>query len=435
MSDELSPEVFQAVCAKADAAGVAQRRLARANAESKNELLNAIADALDSHADRIAGANELDMIEARESGMDAGKLDRLLFDVPRVAAAAIGVRHVATLPDPIGEIVRGYNLPNGLRLTQTRVPLGVIGMIYEARPNVTVDVASLCLKSGNAALLRGGHAAERTNAATLAVIREALGEHGFDPALVDTVDEYGRDGATAMMEARGHVDVLVPRGGAGLIQAVVRNSKVPVIETGAGNVHIYVDRSADLDKAIPIILNAKTQRVGVCNAAEKLLIHRDVASAYLPAIAAALAEARVELHADEAAYGIIDQAAIDGLTSGEGLVAATDEDWDTEYLALKMGVKVVDSIDAAIEHINAHSTGHTESIIAEDYSAIEEFTARIDSAVVMVNASTRFTDGGVFGFGAELGISTQKMHARGPMGLREMTTTKWIGYGSGQVRR
>ncbi|KAB5608749.1 glutamate-5-semialdehyde dehydrogenase [Bifidobacterium jacchi] len=435
MSDELSPEVFQTVCAKADAAGVAQRRLARANAESKNELLNAIADALDSHADRIAGANELDMIEARESGMDAGKLDRLLFDVPRVAAAAIGVRHVATLPDPIGEIVRGYNLPNGLRLTQTRVPMGVIGMIYEARPNVTVDVASLCLKSGNAALLRGGHAAERTNAATLAVIREALGEHGFDPALVDTVDEYGRDGATAMMEARGHIDVLVPRGGAGLIQAVVRNSKVPVIETGAGNVHIYVDRSADLDKAIPIILNAKTQRVGVCNAAEKLLIHRDVASAYLPAIAAALAEARVELHADEEAYGIIDQAAIDGLAAGEGLVAATDEDWDTEYLALTMGVKVVDSIDAAIEHINAHSTGHTESIIAEDYSAIEEFTARIDSAVVMVNASTRFTDGGVFGFGAELGISTQKMHARGPMGLREMTTTKWIGYGSGQVRR
>ncbi|MBW3091662.1 glutamate-5-semialdehyde dehydrogenase [Bifidobacterium sp. 82T10] len=426
----VSAAVFDAVCAKADAAARAQKTLARANAEAKNELLNAIADALDARADEIAGANELDMIASRDAGMDAGKLDRLLFDVPRVAAAAQGVRHVATLPDPIGEIVRGYNLPNGLRLQQTRVPLGVIGMIYEARPNVTVDVASLCLKSGNAAILRGGHAAERTNAATLAIIRDTLVEHGFDPALVDTVDEYGRDGATAMMEARGHIDVLVPRGGAGLIQAVVRNSKVPVIETGAGNVHIYVDRSGDLDKAIPIIINAKTQRVGVCNAAEKLLVHRDVAARFLPAIARALAEANVELHADDDAYGIIDKAGIDGVN----LLAATDEDWDTEYLALTMGVKVVDSLDEAIEHINAHSTGHTESIVAEDYSAVEEFTGRVDSAVVMVNASTRFTDGGVFGFGAELGISTQKMHARGPMGLREMTTTKWIGYGTGQVR-
>nr|WP_319792551.1 glutamate-5-semialdehyde dehydrogenase [Bifidobacterium leontopitheci] len=423
--------MFGAVCAKADAAAAAQQLLSRANTEAKNELLDAIADALDARADEISGANELDMIESREAGMDAGKLDRLLFDVPRVAAAAQGVRHVATLPDPIGEIVRGYNLPNGLRLQQRRVPLGVIGMIYEARPNVTVDVASLCLKSGNAAILRGGHAAQRTNAATLGIVRDVLADHGFDPALVDTVDEYGRAGATAMMEARGHIDVLVPRGGAGLIQAVVRNSKVPVIETGAGNVHIYVDRSADLDKAIPIILNAKTQRVGVCNAAEKLLIHRDVAAEYLPAIASALVQAGVELHADEAAYGIIGSAGIEGAN----LLAATENDWDTEYLALKLGVKVVDSLDEAIAHIAAHSTGHTESIIAEDYSAIEEFTSRVDSAVVMVNASTRFTDGGVFGFGAELGISTQKMHARGPMGLREMTTTKWVGYGMGQVRR
>ena len=378
MSDELSPEVFDAVCRQADQAARAQERLAQANTEAKNELLLAIADALDEHAADIEAANALDMLESKENGMDAGKLDRLLFDVPRVAAAAQGVRHVATLSDPVGEIVRGYNLPNGLRLTQTRVPMGVIGMIYEARPNVTVDVASLCLKSGNAALLRGGHAAERTNAATLGVIAPVLEAHGFESALVQSVDQYGRAGATAMMEARGHIDVLVPRGGAGLIQAVVRNSKVPVIETGAGNVHIYIDKSGDLAKAIPIIINAKTQRVGVCNAAE--------------------------------------------------------EDWDTEYLALKMGIKVVSDLDAAIDHINTHSTGHTESIIAEDYAAIEEFTKRIDSAVVMVNASTRFTDGGVFGFGAELGISTQKMHARGPMGLREMTTTKWIGYGTGQVR-
>lgn len=423
-------DAFAAVCAKGDAAQRAQGLLAQSNTEAKNELLLAIADALDARADEIAGANALDMQESFESGMSAGKLDRLKFDVPRVAAAAQGVRHVASLPDPVGEIVRGYHLENGLRLEQVRVPIGVLGMIYEARPNVTVDVASLCIKSGNAVLLRGGHAAERTNAATLNIISDVLAEHEFAPALVASVDEFGRAGATAMMEARGHIDVLIPRGGAGLIQAVVRNSKVPVIETGAGNVHIYVDRSGNLDKAIPILLNAKTQRVGVCNATEKLLVHRDVAERFIPLAARALAEAQVEMHADERAYNLIDKAGIDGAN----LVQAIDEDWDTEYLALKIGIRIVDSLDEAIEHINRHSTGHTESIIAEDYSAIEEFTSRIDSAVVMVNASTRFTDGGVFGFGAELGISTQKMHARGPMGLREMTTTKWIGYGTGQVR-
>ncbi|PST47475.1 glutamate-5-semialdehyde dehydrogenase [Bifidobacterium callitrichos] len=422
--------VFDAVCARADAAARAQRSLAQADTDSKNALLNAIADALDARAGEITAANALDMDSSREAGMDAGKLDRLRFDEARVKAAADGVRHVATLPDPIGEIVRGYTLPNGLRLNQTRVPIGVIGMIYEARPNVTVDVASLCLKSGNAAILRGGHAAERTNAATLAVIGDVLRAHDYDPALVGSVDDFGRDGATAMMEARGHIDLLVPRGGKGLIQAVVANSKVPVIETGAGNVHIYVDASGDPAKAIPILINAKTQRVGVCNAAEKLLVHADVADVFLPYAAAALFERGVEIHADERAYAIID--ATDH--PADLLVHANDEDWDTEYLALKIGVKVVDSLDEAIDHINTHSTGHTESIIAEDYTAIEEFTSRIDSAVVMVNASTRFTDGGVFGFGAELGISTQKMHARGPMGLTEMTTTKWIGYGRGQVR-
>ena len=423
-------DAFAAVCANGDAARRAQGLLAQSNTEAKNELLLAIADALDARADEIAGANTLDMQESFESGMSAGKLDRLKFDVPRVAAAAQGVRHVASLPDPVGEIVRGYHLENGLRLEQVRVPIGVLGMIYEARPNVTVDVASLCIKSGNAVLLRGGHAAERTNAATLNIISDVLAEHEFAPALVASVDEFGRAGATAMMEARGHIDVLIPRGGAGLIQAVVRNSKVPVIETGAGNVHIYVDRSGNLDKAIPILLNAKTQRVGVCNATEKLLVHRDVAERFIPLAARALAEAQVEMHADERAYSLIDKAGIDGAN----FVQAIDEDWDTEYLALKIGIRIVDSLDEAIEHINRHSTGHTESISAEDYSAIEEFTSRIDSAVVMVNASTRFTDGGVFGFGAELGISTQKMHARGPMGLREMTTTKWIGYGTGQVR-
>jgi len=429
-TNQVSGGVFDAVCAMADRAAEAQRALAKSTTDVKNGLLAAIADALDARADEIAAANALDMRQAFDEGMDAGKLDRLKFDVPRIAASAQDMRHVATLPDPVGQVVRGFEAPNGLRLQQVRVPMGVIGMIYEARPNVTVDVVSLCIKSGNAALLRGGHAAERTNAATLAIVKDVLAELHFDAALVDTVDPYGREGATALMEARGHVDLLVPRGSARLIQAVVRNSKVPVIETGAGNVHIYVDRSADLTKAIPILLNAKTQRVGVCNAAEKLIVHRDVAEAFLPMAAQALANAHVAIHADEVSYRIIGEANIRDIE----LLEADASDWGTEYLALEIGVRVVDSIDDAIAHINTYSTHHTESILAEDYGAVERFTKDIDSAVVMVNASTRFTDGGVFGFGAELGISTQKMHARGPMGLQEMTTTKWIGYGTGQVR-
>ena len=429
-TNQVSGGVFDAVCAMADRAAEAQRALAKSTTDVKNGLLAAIADALDARADEIAAANALDMSQAFDEGMDAGKLDRLKFDVPRIAASAQDMRHVATLPDPVGQVVRGFEAPNGLRLQQVRVPMGVIGMIYEARPNVTVDVVSLCIKSGNAALLRGGHAAERTNAATLAIVKDVLAELHFDAALVDTVDPYGREGATALMEARGHVDLLVPRGSARLIQAVVCNSKVPVIETGAGNVHIYVDRSADLTKAIPILLNAKTQRVGVCNAAEKLVVHRDVAEAFLPMAAQALANAHVAIHADEVSYRIIGEANIRDIE----LLEADASDWGTEYLALEIGVRVVDSIDDAIAHINTYSTHHTESILAEDYGAVERFTKDIDSAVVMVNASTRFTDGGVFGFGAELGISTQKMHARGPMGLQEMTTTKWIGYGTGQVR-
>ncbi|RYQ62913.1 gamma-glutamyl-phosphate reductase [Bifidobacterium pseudolongum subsp. pseudolongum] len=429
-TNQVSGGVFEAVCAMAGRAAQAQRALAKSTTDVKNGLLAAIADALDARADEIAAANALDMSQAFDEGMDAGKLDRLKFDVPRIAASAQDMRHVAMLPDPVGQVVRGFEAPNGLRLQQVRVPMGVIGMIYEARPNVTVDVVSLCIKSGNAALLRGGHAAERTNAATLAIVKDVLAELHFDAALVDTVDPYGREGATALMEARGHVDLLVPRGSARLIQAVVRNSKVPVIETGAGNVHIYVDRSADLTKAIPILLNAKTQRVGVCNAAEKLIVHRDVAEAFLPMAAQALANAHVAIHADGVSYRIIGEANIRDIE----LLEADAADWDTEYLALEIGVLVVDSIDDAIAHINTYSTHHTEAILAEDYGAVERFTKDIDSAVVMVNASTRFTDGGVFGFGAELGISTQKMHARGPMGLQEMTTTKWIGYGTGQVR-
>ncbi|MFT8856896.1 glutamate-5-semialdehyde dehydrogenase [Bifidobacterium aquikefiri] len=429
-----SARVLEQVCAMATKARKAQARLAQANSQRKNLLLNAIADALVEHADDIAAANELDMQAAFDTGMSKGLLDRLHFTVERIAATADGVRNVAGLPDPVGEMVRGNNLPNGLRLTQVRVPLGVVGMIYEARPNVTIDVASLTLKSGNAVLLRGGHAAQETNKAILRVIAQTLTDQGFSSDLVTSVDEFGRAGADALMQARGYIDLLVPRGGAGLIRSVVENSKVPVIETGAGNVHIYVDSAADLEKAVPIIINAKTQRVGVCNAAEKLLVHKSVSKQFLPVIARALSSYQVELHADAISRDIIDGA--DGIEAIEGLQlrAAEPEDWGTEYLALKMGIKTVDSMDAAIEHINRYSTGHTEAIISQDYAAIEEFTKRVDSAVVMVNASTRFTDGGMFGLGAELGISTQKLHARGPMGLQELTTTKWIGYGMGQIR-
>ncbi|PLS31546.1 gamma-glutamyl-phosphate reductase [Bifidobacterium margollesii] len=430
MTDELSEKTFAAVCAMADDAACAQRTLARSSTDLKNGLLLDVADALEDHAADIEAANALDMSDAADSAMSVGLLDRLRFDADRIASTAEGVRHVASLPDPVGTMVRGCNLPNGMRLNQVRVPIGVVGMIYEARPNVTVDVAALCLKSGNAVLLRGGHAARRTNEATLGVIARTLADHGFDSSLVASVDAFGREGATALMQARGHVDLLVPRGGAGLIRAVVENAKVPVIETGAGNCHIYVDARGDLTKALPIVINAKTQRVGVCNAAEKLLVHRDVAEEFLPVVANELSRHGVTIHADEASLAIITAVGIDDLR----IVPAEAADWDTEYLDYEIGIRVVDDLDSAIDHINAHSTGHTEAIVSEDYSAIEEFTQRIDSAVVMVNASTRFTDGGMFGLGAELGISTQKMHARGPMGLEELTTTKWIGYGTGQIR-
>ncbi len=418
------------VCKRADLARVAQRVFAHADTQKKNKMLEKIADALEAEAENIAKANKKDIQEAQNNGMDAGKLDRLKFDEERIKASAKSVRKIAQLQDPVGQVVRGYTLPNGIKLSQVRVPMGVMGMIYEARPNVTIDVAALCIKSGNAAILRGGSAAENTNKASINAIQAALSEENFNPELIQSVDDLGRAGATAMMHAHGHIDVLVPRGSANLIAAVVKESTVPVIETGAGNVHIYVDKSADITKAIPIVINAKTQRVGVCNAAEKLLVHRDVAQEFLPKIAAALAEHNVILHADDKSYEILQAANIQGLQ----LEHATDEDWKREYLSLNMGIKVVENVDDAANHIAKYSTGHTETIIAEDYSTIQRFISNVDSAVVMVNASTRFTDGGEFGFGAELGISTQKLHARGPMGLQEMTTTKWIGYGEGQIR-
>lgn len=429
-NNQLDDEIFQQVCNRAFQARQAQSQLAASTTIERNQVLLAIADRLEEHADNIAQANEKDIEAARKAHMDEGKIDRLLFNQERIKASARDVRHVASLPDPLGSVVRGSTMPNGIRLEQVRVPIGVLGMIYEARPNVTVDVASLSLKSGNAVLLRGGHAAEHTNATTLRAISQALEDCNFSSALVQSVDDFGRQGATSLMQARGFVDLLIPRGGAGLIRTVVENSKVPVIETGSGNVHIYVDESANLEQAVPIILNAKTQRVGVCNAAEKLLVHESVAQQFLPVIARELSQAGVELRVDDQARRIIETA---GLEHG-ALLAANEQDWDTEYLALRIAIKVVANIEEAVAHINAHSTGHTEAILSQNYSAVEYFTHHIDSAVIMVNASTRFTDGGQFGFGAELGISTQKMHARGPMGLQEMTTTQWIGYGNGQVR-
>ena len=415
---------------RASLARLAWRDFSKTDTRTKNELLEKMADALDSAASSIAEANEKDLNDAKAHGMDEGKLDRLKFDEERIKKSAQSVRNIAQLQDPVGEVVRGYTLPNGIKLSQVRVPIGVMGMIYEARPNVTIDVAALCIKSGNAAILRGGSAAQHTNHASIEVIQSVLKEANFSANLIQSVDDLGRSGATAMMHAHGHIDVLVPRGSANLIATVVKESTVPVIETGAGNVHIYVDESADIKKAIPIVINAKTQRVGVCNAAEKLLVHKNIAQEFLPQVGAALAEHNVILHADEKSYEILQNANIAGLQ----LEHANGDDWKREYLSLNMGVKIVEDDFEAANHIAKYSTGHTETIIAEDYATIQRFIANVDSAVVMVNASTRFTDGGEFGFGAELGISTQKLHARGPMGLREMTTTKWIGYGSGQVR-
>ncbi len=418
---------MQSIQEQARRARLAQRTLETMSTQRKNALLAAVCDALDERAEEIARANETDMNAARAEGMSEGLLDRLLFTVDRIHASVKGMRSIIALPDPVGEVVRGTQMDNGMRLIQSRVPMGVVAMIYEARPNVTVDVIALTLKSGNAVIVRGGHAAERTNNATLTIVRETLENNGVSADLVSSVDEFGREGAQALMKARGFIDVLVPRGSAQLIRYVSENATVPIIETGAGNVHIYVDQAADFAKALPIIVNSKTQRIGVCNAAEKLIVHEKIAPEFLPLVAQALSEFHVELRADERAYGILEQA-------GFSPVHAHDEDWDTEYLDYIMGVKVVDSEEEAIEHINAHSTYHTEAIVSEDYSAVEEFTRNIASAVIMVNASTRFTDGSQFGFGAELGISTQKMHARGPMGLRELTTTHWVGYGTGQVR-
>ncbi len=426
-ADPGTDDVRTAVLDVCRRARVAARGLATATRLTKDAALARIADALVAATEAIVAANAEDLERGEREGMAAGLLDRLRLDAPRVAAVAAAVREVAALPDPVGEVVRGSTLPNGLRLKQVRVPMGVVGMVYEARPNVTVDAAALALKSGNAAVLRGGHAAECTNAVLVEVMRGALRGSGLPADAVSSIDTWGREGVGHLMRARGLVDLLVPRGGAGLIRTVVENSTVPVIETGTGNCHVYVDAAADLDQALAIAVNSKVQRPSVCNAAETLLVHRDVAAAFLPRVLPALAGAGVRLHADPRAAGAATAAGVDA-------VAATEQDWATEYLALELAVRVVDSLDDAIEHIRTWSSGHTEAICTTDLRAADRFVAEVDSAVVAVNASTRFTDGGEFGLGAEVGISTQKLHARGPMGLAELTSTKWVVAGDGHVR-
>ena len=423
---KVAPEVIEAIAELSGRAKKAGKKLALANRAEKDHLLMGMAAALEAHVPEILAANQIDVERERAGGMSEGLLDRLSLNEQRVKACADALRELAGLPDPVGEVVRGSTLANGLKLTQVRVPMGVVGMIYEARPNVTVDAAGLALKSGNAVILRGGSAALETNQVIVKVLRDALDQAGFPADLVQTVDAYGREGGVAMMQARGLIDVLIPRGGAGLINTVVANSKVPVIETGVGIVHVYVDKAANLTDALNIIMNSKTQRVGVCNALETLLVHKDVAQEFLPAVLTALQRAGVVIHGDDAAQKLA--------PAGINIIPATEVDWETEYLALEISIKIVDSLEDAIAHIDKYSSGHTDAIVTDDLKAAEKFMNEVDSAAVMVNASTRFTDGGQFGLGAEIGISTQKLHARGPMGLAEITTTKWIVRGDGHVR-
>lgn len=401
----------------------ASRATAALTSDDKARALEAIAVGLEQNAARIIAANGDDVSRGRTDGIGESLIDRLRLDEKRVAALAGAVRQVAALPDPVGRVVGGHRMPNGVSLEQVRVPFGVVGAIYEARPNVTVDIAALALRSGNAVVLRGGSAARSSNTVLVEVMREALGASGVTPEAIQTVDDFGREGARALMHGRGFIDVLVPRGSAGLIETVVTESTVPVIETGAGNVHILLDETAPDDWARDIVVNAKVQRPSVCNAVETVLVHRQAASRLVPLVAAALQREGVSIHGDAVVAGL----AVD-------VIPATEEDWATEYLSLDVAMKVVDSLDEALAHIRAYSTGHTESIVTTDSRNAERFLAEVDSAVVMANASTRFTDGAEFGFGAEVGISTQKLHTRGPMGLAELTSTKWLARGSGQTR-
>lgn len=405
------------------AAKDASYSLANSSTASKNAALKSIAELLVARSAEILAANSIDLEQAVKSNLATGLQDRLRLSDARIKSLADSINEVIALPDPIGEIVQAKTLENGLDLTQIRVPFGVIGVIYEARPNVTIDISALAIKSGNAVVLRGGTAAENTNIALAKILKEALASSSLSPELVQTVDDFGREGANEMMAARGLIDVLIPRGSASLINAVVEGSKVPVIQTGDGVTHVFIDESANPDWAVEIVFNSKVQRPATCNALETLLVHEAVASTILPKVLDRLVAAGVTLHADQKVRSIYPDS-----------VLATEADWHAEYYTLDLAVKVVASLDEAIDHIKRYSTHHTESIITSDEAHAERFLTEIDSAVVMVNASTRFTDGGQFGFGTEVGISTQKLHARGPMGLRELTSTKWLARGAGQTR-
>lgn len=401
----------------------ASGQLAHLNTDQKNRVLLMVADLLESSTSNILEANAADLEQGEEMGLKGAIVERLTLSEERIKGIADGLRQIVQLEDPIGEIEEMKRRPNGLLIGKKRVPMGVVGVIYESRPNVTADVAGLCIKTGNVCLLRGGKEAFRSNNAIVKIFHEAITECGLDPYMVQLVQDTSRESAVAMMKLNEYLDILIPRGGAGLIQAVVENSTVPVIETGVGNCHIYVDDAADLEKAVAIVYNAKTHRPGVCNAAESLLVHEKVAGEVLPSIGSSLTAGGVEIRGDRRTCSLI-----------PGAVPATEEDWSAEYLDLVISSKVVGSVEEAVDHINRYGSMHSESIVTENYSHAQYFLERVDAAAVYVNASTRFTDGFEFGYGAEIGISTQKLHARGPMGLKELTTSKYIIYGSGQTR-
>jgi glutamate-5-semialdehyde dehydrogenase len=408
---------------QAEAAQAAARKMAALSSTQKNAALAAMAQALETSAPEILAANAEDVKSARASGLTPALIDRLTLSERRVRDMVEGLRAVASLPDPVGEVVRAWRVPSGLEVGRVRVPLGVVGIIYEARPNVTADAAALCLKAGNAVVLRGGSEALNSNIAIVKALTQGAGKTDLPLDAIQLIESTDREAVTAMMKQRGLIDVLIPRGGAGLIRTVVENSTIPVIETGVGNCHVYVHADADLNMAQSIAINAKCQRPGVCNAMETLLVHQDAADGFLPALAPQLIERGVQIRGCPRTLALVPEAQ-----------PAQEEDWHEEYLDLVLAVRVVDSLDEALDHIARYGTKHSEAIVTRDYQAARRFLREVDAAAVYVNASTRFTDGGQFGLGAEIGISTQKLHARGPMGLEELTTTKFIVYGEGQVR-
>lgn len=426
MTEDVNPKISRAVTKVVAGAKDASAVLSVSSTAERHAALEQIALTLENNVEQILEANNEDIEKAREKGTDEGLIDRLRLTDERVRSIAQAVRDVVSLPDPVGEIVEGRRLPNGIHLTQMRVPMGVIGAIYEARPNVTVDIAVLALKSGNASVLRGGSLAQSSNTVLISLLRDALVTAGLPENSINGIDKWGREGARLLMNAREYVDLLIPRGGSELIQTVVMNSTVPVIETGVGNVHMFIDASATVRTTTKLVVNSKAQRPSVCNALETLLVHEKAARRVLPRILEGLNDANVVIHGDPTVAEYAPE--------GVKVQRATRKDWNKEYLDLEIAIKVVEDIEAAIEHIREYSSGHTDVIVTNDLSNAELFVSTIDSASVGVNVSTRFTDGGAFGLGAEVGISTQKLHARGPMGLTQLTTTKWVMHGSGQVR-